>query len=325
MNYQDGFEFEHRCAAYLKANGYHKVTVTPPSGDQGIDVIAYRAGLKYGIQCKYYSAPVGNKAVQEAYSGARFYDCDRAAVMTNHTFTKSARELADKLEVELWDYCSPTVKTDLFQKLSCVFLFIFLLAGIFTGIFMLIFQYPKPILLNYLDIFLLIMASLLGMFGWRFFFLNLLSGMLYLVLFFLLLFSGTAQIFPAAFLLIFLLPAFLMLGHALFLHLHDSSEKDGSSRARQKKLADNTGKAYVRILSQGLHTKVHFTASEETEHGYKFLFHADNFSTQCLYSLEKEMNRSMKDHYCLQKADDTHFYLHRIPKKSQKNQDSSQT
>ena len=80
MNYQDGFEFEHRCAAFLKTKGYRKVSVTPPSGDQGIDVIAYKSGVKYGIQCKYYSAPVGNKAVQEAYSGARFYDCDRAVV-----------------------------------------------------------------------------------------------------------------------------------------------------------------------------------------------------------------------------------------------------
>ena len=130
MNYQDGFEFEHRCAAFLKAKGYRKVSVTPPSGDQGIDVIAYKSGVKYGIQCKYYSAPVGNKAVQEAYSGARFYDCDRAVVMTNHTFTKAARELADKLEVELWEHCSPGRETGKFRKLIHAFLFLFLLAGI---------------------------------------------------------------------------------------------------------------------------------------------------------------------------------------------------
>lgn len=130
MNYQDGFEFEHRCAAFLKTKGYRKVSVTPPSGDQGIDVIAYKSGVKYGIQCKYYSAPVGNKAVQEAYSGARFYDCDRAVVMTNHTFTKAARELADKLEVELWEHCSPGRETGKFRKLIHAFLFLFLLAGI---------------------------------------------------------------------------------------------------------------------------------------------------------------------------------------------------
>ena len=175
MNYQDGFEFEHRCAAFLKTKGYRKVSVTPPSGDQGIDVIAYKSGVKYGIQCKYYSAPVGNKAVQEAYSGARFYDCDRAVVMTNHTFTKAARELADKLDGELWEHCSPGRETGKFRKLIHAFLFLFLLAGSAAGASMQIFQYPKPSLLNYLDVFLAVTASLLGIFGWRFLSLNLLS------------------------------------------------------------------------------------------------------------------------------------------------------
>lgn len=323
MNYQDGFEFEKRCAAFLKTKGYHKITVTPPSGDQGIDIIAYKSGLKYGIQCKYYSAPVGNKAVQEAYSGARFYDCDRAAVMTNHTFTKAARELADKLEVELWDYCKPTVQTDFFRKLSCVFLLLFLLAGIFAGISMLIFEYPKPTFLNYSDIFLMITASILGLFGWRFFFPNLLSGVLYLILFFLLLFSGTGKILPAVVLPVFLLPALLMFGHSIFLHLHRASADTGDdSDSRGKKAADTIGKAYLKVLSCGLHTKIRFVSSEKNELEYKFLFYADHFSTQELYALEKEMNRSMKDHYRLQKVDDSHFYLHRIEKKGKKNQDS---
>ena len=323
MNYQDGFEFENRCAAFLKTKGYRKITVTPPSGDQGIDIIAYKSGLKYGIQCKYYSAPVGNKAVQEAYSGARFYDCDRAAVMTNHTFTKAARELADKLEVELWDYCSPTARTDLFQKLSCVFLLLFLLTGIFAAVSMQLFQYPKPTLLNYSDIFLMITASLLGIFGWRVFFLNLLSGVLYLTLFFLLLFSGTENVLPAVFLTVFLLPALLMSGHSCFLHFHNSSQKtENDSDRLTRKTESNIGKAYIRVLSRGLHTKVRFITSETTEYESKFLFHADYFSEQELCSLEKELNHSMKDHYRLQKVNDSHFYLHRIEKKRKKNQDS---
>ena len=99
----DGLQFEHRCAELLRYRGFHKVTVTKGSGDQGIDILAQKNGLKYGIQCKYYSHPVGNKAIQEAYAGADFYDCDAAMVMTNNTFTRAARELAEKLEVELWE------------------------------------------------------------------------------------------------------------------------------------------------------------------------------------------------------------------------------
>ena len=98
----DGLQFEHRCAELLRYRGFHKVAVTKGSGDQGVDILAQKNGIKYGIQCKYYSYPVGNKAIQEAYAGADFYDCDVAMVMTNSTFTRQARELADKLGVELW-------------------------------------------------------------------------------------------------------------------------------------------------------------------------------------------------------------------------------
>ena len=92
----DGLQFEHRCAELLRYRGFHKVAVTKGSGDQGVDILAQKNGIKYGIQCKYYSYPVGNKAIQEAYAGADFYDCDVAMVMTNSTFTRQARELADK-------------------------------------------------------------------------------------------------------------------------------------------------------------------------------------------------------------------------------------
>ena len=328
MNYQDGFEFEHRCAAFLKSKGYRKVTVTPPSGDQGIDVIAYKSGLKYGIQCKYYSAPVGNKAVQEAYSGASFYDCDRAVVMTNHTFTKAARELADKLEVELWDHCAPSARTGKFRKLASAFLLLFLLTGILAAVSMQIFQYPRPSLLNYMDVFLLITASLFGIFGWQLLPLNLLSGVLYLILFFLLLFSDAAQIFSPAVLLVFLLPAALLSGHATFLRHQESSAKDGQTSDEdfydQRKALSNqkTGRAYTRLLSQGLRAKVQFLSSEKADYGEKFLYHIDECSAKDLALLEKEMNSSMKDHYRLQKINDSQFYLHRIPKKSKKEQDS---
>ena len=86
----EGHQYEYRCADRLKRKGFNKVTVTRGSGDQGIDILAYKDGKKYGIQCKYYTSPVSNKAVQEAFAGAKYYGCDVAAVMTNSTFTKSA-------------------------------------------------------------------------------------------------------------------------------------------------------------------------------------------------------------------------------------------
>ncbi len=98
----DGHQYEYQCAKILRNMGFSKVQVTKGSGDQGIDVIAYSGGKKYGIQCKYYTSPVGNHAVQEAFAGAKYYNCDVAVVMTNTTFTPAAEALAEKTGVLLW-------------------------------------------------------------------------------------------------------------------------------------------------------------------------------------------------------------------------------
>jgi len=103
-NGMTGLEFEHFCAETLKRNGYTEVEVTQASGDQGVDVLAQKDGLQYAVQCKYYSSTVGNAAVQQAYAGKAYYDCDAAMVMTNSTFTQSARDLAERTGVELWEY-----------------------------------------------------------------------------------------------------------------------------------------------------------------------------------------------------------------------------
>ena len=97
-----GYEYEEQCADELRRMGFNSVEVTTKSGDQGIDVIAWKDGLKYGIQCKHYQGSVPNKAVQEAHTGAAYYDCDVAVVMTNSTFTESAKDLAHKIGVKLW-------------------------------------------------------------------------------------------------------------------------------------------------------------------------------------------------------------------------------
>ena len=99
----DGHTFEHYCAGLLRRNGFHHVEVTRGSGDQGIDILAWKHRKKYGIQCKCYSYYLGNKAIQEAYAGMKFYECDVAAVLTNQYFTNSAVALAGKTDVLLWD------------------------------------------------------------------------------------------------------------------------------------------------------------------------------------------------------------------------------
>lgn len=89
-----GLEYEKIVAKYLRQHGYHNVSVTKGSGDFGIDVIAHKGSHKYAVQCKYYTSTVSLDAVQEAVAGMAYYNCDRAMVVTNSTFTNAAKELA---------------------------------------------------------------------------------------------------------------------------------------------------------------------------------------------------------------------------------------
>lgn len=102
-NVSNGIEFELFCSKLLMKNDFSNVKVTQASNDYGIDILAEKDSVKYAIQCKFYSAPVGNSAIQEAYTGRNYYDCHVAVVMTNSTFTKNAIELAKLNKVILWD------------------------------------------------------------------------------------------------------------------------------------------------------------------------------------------------------------------------------
>jgi len=103
FDHMEGHDFEYFCASLLEKTGYTKVEVTKGSGDNGIDVLADKEGIRYGIQCKCYSSDIGVKAVQEAYSGASYYNCHVPVVLTNRFFTRQAKDLAEKIKVLLWD------------------------------------------------------------------------------------------------------------------------------------------------------------------------------------------------------------------------------
>ena len=96
----NALEFEDYCAGILERAGW-KVSTTKASGDQGADVIAKMNGLTVVVQCKQYTQPVGNAAVQEAYAAKAHYGAHDAVVVTNATYTKSATELAESTGVLL--------------------------------------------------------------------------------------------------------------------------------------------------------------------------------------------------------------------------------
>lgn len=99
----EGHDFEDYCAGLLERNGFYDVQVTKGSGDYGLDILAERDGITYGIQCKRYDKPIGVGAVQQVYAGRDYYGRMVGAVMTNQYFTDAAVKMARVLNVLLWD------------------------------------------------------------------------------------------------------------------------------------------------------------------------------------------------------------------------------
>jgi restriction system protein len=96
-------DFEMFCAAQLRSSGW-EARVTLQSRDQGVDVIAEKSGVRVVFQCKLYTSPVGNKAVQEIAAGRAHEQAHYAAVVTNHRYTSAAEQLASTNEVLLLHY-----------------------------------------------------------------------------------------------------------------------------------------------------------------------------------------------------------------------------
>ncbi|WP_196757689.1 restriction endonuclease, partial [Gluconobacter potus] len=57
--------------------------------------------LQIVVQCKLYSQPVGNKAVQEIYTAKQHQQADEAIVVSNAGYTIPARQLAATTGVHL--------------------------------------------------------------------------------------------------------------------------------------------------------------------------------------------------------------------------------
>lgn len=96
-------EFEAFCASELCAAGWDART-TMQSRDQGVDVIAEKRGFRVVVQCKLYTRPVGNKAVQEVTAAKDYEKAACGVVVSNHRYTSEAEELATANHILLLHY-----------------------------------------------------------------------------------------------------------------------------------------------------------------------------------------------------------------------------
>lgn len=93
-NYMDGLAFEKYVVELLKNQGYAKVRLTERF-DLGVDIIAHKDGVCWGVQVKRYSHMVKAEAVRQVVTALNKYNCQRAMVVTNNTYSRPARILAE--------------------------------------------------------------------------------------------------------------------------------------------------------------------------------------------------------------------------------------
>jgi restriction system protein len=98
----DGTQFEEFLAVLFVHLGY-RVQYVGMSHDFGADLVLTSPRQRIVVQAKRYAGNVGIGAVQEALGAVHYYRGTRGMVVASGGFTESARELAARSGVELWD------------------------------------------------------------------------------------------------------------------------------------------------------------------------------------------------------------------------------
>jgi restriction system protein len=98
----DGTQFEEFLAVLFTHLGYH-VQHVGMSHDFGADLVLTSPRHRIIVQAKRYAGNVGIGAVQEALGAVQYYCGTRGMVVASSGFTESARELAARSGIELWD------------------------------------------------------------------------------------------------------------------------------------------------------------------------------------------------------------------------------
>ncbi|GII40077.1 hypothetical protein Pph01_50800 [Planotetraspora phitsanulokensis] len=93
----DPRRFEELAAELLRRDGFRKVTVVGGAGDRGVDVLGVAPdGVRYAIQCKYYTRAVGPGQVRDFVGAlqARPYRDHRGVLITSHRLSAEAARTA---------------------------------------------------------------------------------------------------------------------------------------------------------------------------------------------------------------------------------------
>ena len=105
LDNMDGFDFEIYCKDILKQKyGYEAENPGKGGSDHGVDLLFDHDTLgRYGIQCKRWTGNVGNKVIQEIYTGGRFNKCNSLCIITTSKLTRQAQIEAQELDIAVID------------------------------------------------------------------------------------------------------------------------------------------------------------------------------------------------------------------------------
>ena len=93
-------EFEEYIGELYSHLGYN-VEVTQYSNDKGIDIIMYKDGVKYGVQCKRYKGTVGSPDIQTFIGALSHANADKGFFVTTGMFSFEAEKMAIKHPIQL--------------------------------------------------------------------------------------------------------------------------------------------------------------------------------------------------------------------------------
>ncbi len=97
-----GHEFEELLVITFEISG-NIANHTGRSGDFGADILLIRDGVRTVVQAKRSAHSIGPAAIQEVTAARAHWGAQKALVVTNSTYTTSARLLAKSNQVDLWD------------------------------------------------------------------------------------------------------------------------------------------------------------------------------------------------------------------------------
>ncbi len=101
----DPRDFEDFVGRLFEDNGY-LLEQTSYSADFGADLIVELDGTRTAVQVKRFheAHKVGVPEINQVIGAQQYYHCDQGMVITTSSYTSSARELAEKAEILLWDW-----------------------------------------------------------------------------------------------------------------------------------------------------------------------------------------------------------------------------